>query len=195
MNSSFSLPEASTHAVRVDHIFYGLLVLSGLTMLVVFGLVIVLAIRYRRGSSAKRGPLPEIVSREFEIGWTIGHTFPVRVFVLVGGVGRSLRPVGSRQRTRDACRRQTMDVEDPAFQWRPRDQRPACSRRPAGAAGDDFAGRHSLVLCSGFSRQAGRTAGTRHRNLVPGHQDRGVPAALRRILRHGPFHDAGPASW
>ena len=75
MNSSFSLPDASTHAVRVDHIFYGLLVLSGLTMLVVFGLVIVLAVRYRRGSSAKRGPLPEIVSREFEIGWTIATLF------------------------------------------------------------------------------------------------------------------------
>ena len=75
MNSAFSLPEASTHAVRVDHIFYGLLVLSGLTMLVVFGLIIVLAVRYRRGSSAKRGPLPEIVSREFEIGWTSATLF------------------------------------------------------------------------------------------------------------------------
>ena len=88
MNSAFSLPEATTGAVRVDHIFYGLLVLSGLTMLVVFGLVIALAIRYRRGSGAKRGPLPEIVSREFEIGWTIGHAFSVRFSVLVGGLGR-----------------------------------------------------------------------------------------------------------
>ena len=75
MNAAFSLPEASVHAMRVDHIFYGLLVLSGLTMLVVFGLVIVLAVRYRRGSSAKRGPLPEIVSREFEIGWTTATLF------------------------------------------------------------------------------------------------------------------------
>jgi cytochrome c oxidase subunit II len=75
MNPVFSLPEASTHAVRVDHIFYGLLVLTGLTMLAVFVLIVVLAIRYRRGSSAQRGPLPEIVSREFEIGWTSATLF------------------------------------------------------------------------------------------------------------------------
>ena len=75
MNSIFSLPEATTHAGTVDQIFYGLLVLSGLTMLVVFGLIMILAIRYRRGSAAKRGPLPEIVSREFEIGWTAATLF------------------------------------------------------------------------------------------------------------------------
>ena len=75
MNQIFTLPEATTHAVRVDQIFYGLLVLSGLTLLLVFSLVLVLAIRYRRGSAAKRGPLPEIVSREFEIGWTTATLF------------------------------------------------------------------------------------------------------------------------
>jgi cytochrome c oxidase subunit 2 len=75
VNPIFSLPEATTHAERVDQIFYGLLVLSGLTMLVVFGLIITLAIRYRRGSAAKRGPLPKIVSREFEIGWTSATLF------------------------------------------------------------------------------------------------------------------------
>jgi cytochrome c oxidase subunit II len=75
VNPIFSLPEATTHAERVDQIFYGLLVLSGLTMILVFALVLVLAIRYRRGSAAKRGPLPEIVSREFEIGWTSATLF------------------------------------------------------------------------------------------------------------------------
>lgn len=75
MNQIFSLPEATTHAQRVDEIFYGLLILSGLTLLLVFSLVIILAIRYRRGSAAKRGPLPEIVSREFEIGWTAATLF------------------------------------------------------------------------------------------------------------------------
>jgi cytochrome c oxidase subunit 2 len=75
MNPIFTIPEASTHAVRVDHIFYGLLILSGLTMIVVFTLIITLAVRYRRGSSAKRGPLPEIVNREFEIGWTSATLF------------------------------------------------------------------------------------------------------------------------
>ena len=36
-----------------------------------FGLILLFAVRYRRGSAAKRGPMPEIVSREFEIGWTV----------------------------------------------------------------------------------------------------------------------------
>lgn len=75
MNSIFSIPEATTHAERVDQIFYGLLVLSGSTMLVVFAFVLILSVRYRRGSAAKRGPLPEIVSREFEIGWTSATLF------------------------------------------------------------------------------------------------------------------------
>jgi cytochrome c oxidase subunit II len=75
MNPAFTLPEATTHAVQVDAIFYGLLVLSGLIMFLVFALIILLAIRYRRGSNAKRGPLPEIVSREFEIGWTSATLF------------------------------------------------------------------------------------------------------------------------
>lgn len=70
MSSLFSLPEASQHAADVDRIFFILLLLSGATIALVFGLVLVLAVRYRRGSRAERGPMPEIVSREFEIGWT-----------------------------------------------------------------------------------------------------------------------------
>jgi cytochrome c oxidase subunit 2 len=75
MSSIFSLPEATSRAVEVDHIFYLLLLLSGATTVLVFGLILIFAIRYRRGSSAKRGPLPEIVSREFEIGWTTATLF------------------------------------------------------------------------------------------------------------------------
>ncbi|QOZ78805.1 cytochrome c oxidase subunit II [Bradyrhizobium sp. CCBAU 53351] len=71
MNSLFRLPEASTHAVTVDHIFYLLLALSGATVVLVFGLILLFAVRYRRGSKAKRGLMPEILSREFEIGWTL----------------------------------------------------------------------------------------------------------------------------
>lgn len=70
MNSPFSLPEASAEAVTVDHIFYLLLLLSGATVVLVFGLIVLFGFRYRRGSSAKRGPMPEILNREFEIGWT-----------------------------------------------------------------------------------------------------------------------------
>jgi cytochrome c oxidase subunit 2 len=75
MSSLFMPPEASTHAVHVDAIFIGILILSALITIAVFALIIVFAVRYRRGSRAKRGKLPELVSREFEIGWTTATLF------------------------------------------------------------------------------------------------------------------------
>jgi cytochrome c oxidase subunit 2 len=75
MSSLFMPPEASTHAVHVDAIFIGILILSALITIAVFALIIVFAVRYRRGSQAKRGKLPELVSREFEIGWTTATLF------------------------------------------------------------------------------------------------------------------------
>jgi cytochrome c oxidase subunit 2 len=75
MTSFFNLPSATTHADDVDRIFDLLLVLSGATVLLVFGLLLTFAVRYRRGSHAKRGPLPKLVSREFEIGWTTATLF------------------------------------------------------------------------------------------------------------------------
>lgn len=71
MTSPFSLPEASAHAAKVDDIFLLLLVLSGATVMLVFGLILLFSFRYRRGSTARRGPMPEFLSREFEIGWTL----------------------------------------------------------------------------------------------------------------------------
>ena len=47
-----------------------LLGISAVILLVVFSLVVGFAIRYRRGSNAKRGAMPAFFSREFEIGWT-----------------------------------------------------------------------------------------------------------------------------
>ncbi|MGY3512254.1 cytochrome c oxidase subunit II [Bradyrhizobium lupini] len=75
MTTVFTLPEASTHAARVDGIFAILVVVSALTLALVFGLLVTFAIRYRRGSNAKRGRLPEIVNREFEVSWTAATGF------------------------------------------------------------------------------------------------------------------------
>jgi len=61
---------ASEIATRVDHIVVLLLIMSGAILALVLALVIGFAIRYRRGSSAKRGKLPELVRSEIEIGWT-----------------------------------------------------------------------------------------------------------------------------
>ena len=71
----FALPTASTQAERVDSIVFALSALSLFIVgIVALGLA-VFSVRYRRGSKAKRGPLPEIVSREFEIGWTSATIF------------------------------------------------------------------------------------------------------------------------
>ena len=75
MTTVFTLGEASTHAARVDGIFAILVVVSALTLALVFGLLVTFAIRYRRGSNAKRGRLPEIVNREFEVSWTAATGF------------------------------------------------------------------------------------------------------------------------
>jgi cytochrome c oxidase subunit 2 len=66
---------ASEQAVRVDLLFIGLLVISGAILLFVAGLLLVFCLRYRRGSSAPRGPLPKFLRRDVEIGWTAGTLF------------------------------------------------------------------------------------------------------------------------
>jgi len=62
--------EASQHAAHVDLLFNCLSVVSALIVMMVFGLVGVFAIRYRRGSSAPRGRMPHFMTNEFEIGWS-----------------------------------------------------------------------------------------------------------------------------
>jgi cytochrome c oxidase subunit 2 len=70
------MPEqASVQAVTTDHIYFVLLGISITIILVVLVLIITFAVRYRRGSKAKRGDLPAFFSREFEIGWTAATLF------------------------------------------------------------------------------------------------------------------------
>ncbi|MBV9393032.1 MAG: cytochrome c oxidase subunit II [Methylobacteriaceae bacterium] len=66
---------ASTEALKVDTLFYILLALAGFITLLVFGLVLLFAIRYRRGSKASRADMPDLLSREMEIGWTLATLF------------------------------------------------------------------------------------------------------------------------
>lgn len=72
---NLTLPQGSSDAAHVDVIFLSLLGMSGLVLLLVFGAVILFAVRYRRGSSARRGPLPSVISRDVEIGWTVATLF------------------------------------------------------------------------------------------------------------------------
>jgi cytochrome c oxidase subunit 2 len=86
-----TLPEASQNAPQVDIAFFSVLGISAVIMLVLLVLLIVFAVRYRRGSSAPRGPLPNWVSREIEIGWTVATLF-LGIFIFWWFVGGSYFP-------------------------------------------------------------------------------------------------------
>ncbi len=76
MNSFRLFPEeASTQAPATDTLFLILMIVSAAIIILVLALVITFSLRYRRGTKANRGPLREIVSREFEVGWTAGTCF------------------------------------------------------------------------------------------------------------------------
>ena len=77
MGGSFSLfpKQASIQAVQTDRVFLILLGFSVAIILLVLALVVGFAARYRQGSTARRGPLPEALQHEIEIGWTVGALF------------------------------------------------------------------------------------------------------------------------
>ena len=67
--------QASDYAVKVDHLFYLLSIISGLVVIVVSGLIVVFFTLYYRGSKMPRGRVPERKSHEIEIGWTVATLF------------------------------------------------------------------------------------------------------------------------
>jgi cytochrome c oxidase subunit 2 len=83
------LESASTIAPSVDRIFWVLVGLSVVIMTVVGALVLSFAIKYRAGTKAYRGPLPDWMSREVEIGWTVATLF-VALFVFWWAVSAQL---------------------------------------------------------------------------------------------------------
>jgi cytochrome c oxidase subunit 2 len=83
------LASASTIAPSVDRIFWVLVALSVVIMAIVGTLVLAFAIKYRAGTKAYRGPLPEWMSREVEIGWTVATLF-VALFVFWWAVSAQL---------------------------------------------------------------------------------------------------------
>lgn len=70
-----SLVAASTYAPRVDRLFWMLTGVSVVIVLLVAGLILFFSIKYRRGTKAARGAVPEKISREVEIGWTAATLF------------------------------------------------------------------------------------------------------------------------
>jgi cytochrome c oxidase subunit II len=60
---------ASSYAHQVDEVFIGLLIVTGLVLLLVTGLLITFSVRYRRGSDADRSDRVK-KSWHWEVGWT-----------------------------------------------------------------------------------------------------------------------------
>jgi cytochrome c oxidase subunit 2 len=84
-----TLTEASVNARTVDIAFLSVFAISAIIFLVLFVLLIIFAVRYRRGRPANRGPLPKLMRREIEIGWTTATTF-LAIFIFwwfVAGYG------------------------------------------------------------------------------------------------------------
>ena len=76
MNWLRLLPEqASTQAPGVDGVYLLLTGVSAAIIALVVGLILTFSLRYRRGTGAARGPLRELVAREFEITWTAATFF------------------------------------------------------------------------------------------------------------------------
>lgn len=77
--------EAATSARTVDTDFLMLTAISLAIFLLLFTLVLVFSIRYRRGSGARRGALPRVLKHEIEIGWTSATVF-LALFIFWWGV-------------------------------------------------------------------------------------------------------------
>lgn len=88
---AYPLPEASKNAVQVDAAFFAILAIAGAILLLLTVLIIVFAVRYRRGSSTPRGPLPRVLRREIEIGWVTATTF-LAIFIFWWFVGGTAFP-------------------------------------------------------------------------------------------------------
>ncbi|HEY3755370.1 MAG TPA: cytochrome c oxidase subunit II [Opitutaceae bacterium] len=78
-----ALIEASNRAAQVDRLAAWLLAASGFVVLLVFGLIVIFAVRYRRGSKASRAPLP-IAEWKVEAGWIAGTTLGFLAFFFFG---------------------------------------------------------------------------------------------------------------
>ena len=183
MTLSIFPPEASRQAYNVDLIFLSLCAVSVVIVLGVFITGTVFAIRYRRGSPAPRGELPEWINREFEITWTVGTFFAfVFIFWFAGATFLAEYKAPPDAEEIHVVGKQWMwKIEHPTV--RAKSTRLHVPIERPDPARDDLAGRHPLVLPAGAAHQAGRRPRTLYDDRLQGRQGRHLQSALRRILR------------
>jgi cytochrome c oxidase subunit 2 len=71
---NFSLPAASSNAPEVDHLLLALLAISGVVLVLVFGLMLLYIVKYRAGSGLDRGAVAQKTWR-IETAWTAATLF------------------------------------------------------------------------------------------------------------------------
>jgi cytochrome c oxidase subunit 2 len=74
MNTSFA-PQASEYAARLDWFFFSLVAVSAIIVAMVVAATISFSLRFRKGSTAKRGLLPSGLRNQAELGWTSATAF------------------------------------------------------------------------------------------------------------------------
>jgi cytochrome c oxidase subunit II len=111
--------EASEYAVKVDHLFYLLSIISGVIVLLVSGAIVVFFALYYRGSRMPRGTVPERKSREIEIGWTVATLFTF-LFIFWWAASEQLVAVTPPK--------QALEIHVVAKQWMWRFQHPSGAR-------------------------------------------------------------------
>jgi cytochrome c oxidase subunit II len=110
-----SVAEATRNAHDVDVAFFSVLGIAAAIFLVLFVLLVVFAVRYRRGSPARRGQLPRLLRREIEIGWTTATTF-LAIFIFwwfVGGSGPPTRAAPGQLEIHVVARQWMWKVQHP----------------------------------------------------------------------------------
>ena len=191
MNWLRLLPEqASTQAPDVDRVYLLLIGVSLAIIVLVVGLVLTLSLRYRRGTTAKRGPLRELVARQFEIGWTAA-TFFLFFFLFWF--------TASAQFTTLVPPRNAMEVHVSGKQWMWKTQHGNGAREinslhvPVNVpvrvvlTSEDVI--HSFFVPA-FPHQAGRASRPLSGDLVQGDENRNVSPVLHAVLRNPAFaHD------
>ena len=146
---------ASTMAGRVDALYFFLLAVSAFFSLLIAGLIVFYAVKYRRrapDSVGARDPRRPGARDHLD-----GHPVPHHDGDLRLGRERLLRDVAAAGRDAEHLRRrQAVDVEVPAPRRPARDQRAARAGRPRREADHDLRGRHPRLLRAGVPREGRR---------------------------------------
>ena len=165
---------ASTMAPRVDALYFFLVGLTAFFSLLIAGLIVYYAVKFRRRAPDSVGARIE-GGLVLEITWTV---IPLAIVLVIFFWGASVFFAMARPPA------DTLNIYVVGKQWMwkfqhlngaARDQRAARAGRPAGEADHDVRGRHPRSLLPGVPREGGRHPGPVHRDLVRGRRS---PAAI-----------------